>query len=70
MPFYEYKCQACGHELEALQKISDEPLKDCPECGKPELSKKLSAPSFGTDGDAISLASDSSSGSRSGGGKD
>ena len=46
MPIYEYQCQACKHELEAIQKMSDEPLKECPECGKPELRKKISAAAF------------------------
>ncbi|MFN2349048.1 MAG: FmdB family zinc ribbon protein [Thioalkalivibrio sp.] len=46
MPIYEYACEACGHRLEAIQKISDEPLKDCPECGKPALSKLISAAGF------------------------
>ncbi|MFW5452994.1 FmdB family zinc ribbon protein [Thioalkalivibrio sulfidiphilus] len=46
MPIYEYECAACGHRLEAIQKFSDEPLKDCPECGKPELSKLISAAGF------------------------
>lgn len=46
MPIYEYRCDACGHELEAMQKMSDAPLEDCPECGKPELKKQLSAAGF------------------------
>lgn len=46
MPIYEYECSACGHQLEALQKVSDAPLKKCPECGKPALRKLISAPSF------------------------
>lgn len=46
MPIYEYQCAACGHVLEALQKVSDAPLKKCPECGKPKLRKLISAPSF------------------------
>jgi putative FmdB family regulatory protein len=46
MPIYEYRCQSCGHELEKLQKISDAPLVDCPECGKPELTKLISAAGF------------------------
>lgn len=46
MPIYEYRCQACGHELEKLQKISDAPLTDCPACGKPALSKLISAAGF------------------------
>lgn len=46
MPIYEYVCQACGHELEALQAISEAPLQDCPECGQAELRKRISAPVF------------------------
>ena len=46
MPIYEYRCQSCGHELEKLQKLSDAPLVDCPACGKPTLSKLISAAGF------------------------
>lgn len=46
MPIYEYRCQACGHELEKLQKLSDAPLVDCPACGQPTLSKLISAAGF------------------------
>ena len=46
MPIYEYQCQSCGHELEKLQKMSDDPLKDCPSCEKPELKKLVSASAF------------------------
>lgn len=46
MPFYEYRCEDCGHELEAMQKMSDDPLTVCPECGKPTLIKLMSASSF------------------------
>ena len=46
MPIYEYTCASCGHELEAIQKMSDAPLVDCPECGKPELKKNVSAAGF------------------------
>lgn len=46
MPIYEYRCEACGHEMDALQKISDAPLTDCPECGAPALKKKISAAAF------------------------
>ena len=46
MPIYEYRCTACGHELEALQKLSDKPLKDCPACGRKQLSKLVSAAGF------------------------
>src|SRR4051794_2703111 len=46
MPFYEYQCQACGAQVEVMQKISDAPLKKCPECGKSRLVKLVSAPVF------------------------
>ena len=46
MPIYEYQCQACEAVVEELQKISDAPLKKCPECGKNKLEKLVSAPSF------------------------
>ena len=46
MPIYEYECEACGHSLEALQKMSDVPLQDCPDCGQSTLRRLLSAPSF------------------------
>jgi putative FmdB family regulatory protein len=46
MPFYEYQCRACGHQLEALQKVSDPVLRKCPSCGKNQLTKLVSAPVF------------------------
>jgi putative FmdB family regulatory protein len=46
MPFYEYECAACGHYHEAMQKMSDAPLKACPACGKPRLVRLISAPQF------------------------
>lgn len=46
MPIYEYQCQKCEHVLEALQKISEDPLRFCPECGAEELKRLLSAPRF------------------------
>lgn len=46
MPIYEYQCQACGHEFEAMQKISDPVLTDCPECQQPQLKKLVSAAGF------------------------
>ena len=45
MPIYEYHCEACGNDHEALQKF-DEPLTVCPECSADGLKKKVSAPSF------------------------
>ncbi len=46
MPIYEYQCTSCGHEMEKLQKISDDPLKDCPVCEKSTLQKMISAAGF------------------------
>ncbi len=46
MPIYEYRCEQCNHQLEALQKMSDDPLKKCPECGADSLIKKVSAAGF------------------------
>src|ERR1700685_3053114 len=46
MPFYEYQCKNCGHDLEAMQKINDVPLKKCPNCGKSQLQRLMSAPVF------------------------
>ncbi|MEC9408556.1 MAG: zinc ribbon domain-containing protein [Pseudomonadota bacterium] len=74
MPIYEYICRDCGHELEALQRLSDDPLSDCPACETASLQKKVSAAGFRlkgggwyeTDfksGGKRNLAGDSSSGS-------
>ena len=46
MPIYEYECARCGHYLEALQKLADKPLRECPECGKHSLKRLVSAPLF------------------------
>lgn len=46
MPIYEYQCSACGHRLEAIQRFSDAPLKECPDCGKARLKKLISAAGF------------------------
>jgi putative FmdB family regulatory protein len=46
MPFYEYQCKSCGHDLEAMQKISEPPLRKCPHCGKSQLQRLMSAPVF------------------------
>ena len=46
MPIYAYKCSACEHRFDALQKISDAPLTVCPSCGAPALAKQLTAAGF------------------------
>lgn len=46
MPIYEYRCENCEHQLEKIQKMSDDPLTDCPKCKKPALKKVISAAAF------------------------
>jgi len=46
MPIYEYRCESCGHTLDALQKVNDPHLTDCPECDETALKRLMSAPSF------------------------
>ena len=46
MPIFDYRCDACGHTFDVLQKLGAEPLKDCPECSEATLKKMLSAPAF------------------------
>ena len=46
MPIYEYECQSCGHRLEAIQKMSDAALTDCPQCNQASLQKRISAAGF------------------------
>jgi len=46
MPIYEYECNDCGHKLEVIQRLSDGPLRDCPDCGQAALKKLVSAAGF------------------------
>jgi putative FmdB family regulatory protein len=46
MPIYEYECSACAHHFDTIQKFSDEPLKDCPNCQQSSLQKVISSSSF------------------------
>ncbi len=46
MPIYEYRCEACGHQLEVIQKMSDPLLSECPHCYEEKLAKLMSAGSF------------------------
>ncbi|MHB8536096.1 MAG: FmdB family zinc ribbon protein [Sulfuricaulis sp.] len=46
MPIYEYECGSCGHRFEAIQKMSDPVLIDCPACNKAGLKKLMSAAGF------------------------
>jgi len=46
MPIYQYQCTDCGHQMEALQKMSDPKLIDCPQCDAPALKKQVTAAAF------------------------
>jgi putative FmdB family regulatory protein len=46
MPFYEYQCSSCGHHHEELQRVTDRPLRKCPDCGRGTLKRLVSAPVF------------------------
>ena len=46
MPIYAYKCDACGHAKDVLQKMSDPQLTDCPSCGQATFKKQLTAAGF------------------------
>ena len=46
MPIYAYKCESCGHAKDVLQKISDDPLTVCPQCGAPHFQKQVTAAGF------------------------
>jgi putative FmdB family regulatory protein len=46
MPLYEYKCEACGHRFEVIQKYSDAPIAVCPSCGQGPVEKLLSSPAI------------------------
>ncbi len=46
MPIYEYRCESCAHKLEKIQKMSDDMLVDCPQCGQPALKRLISAAAF------------------------
>ncbi len=46
MPIYAYRCEACGHAKDVLQKISDPVLTDCPACGVPAFKKQVTAAGF------------------------
>lgn len=46
MPIYEFECGACGHRFDRLQRLSDPDPRDCPECGRAELNRCVTAPAF------------------------
>jgi putative FmdB family regulatory protein len=46
VPIYAYRCSACGHEKEVLQKLSADPLTTCPSCNTENFSKQITAAGF------------------------
>lgn len=46
MPIYAYRCETCGFAKDVLQKMSDAPLTQCPECGKDSFRKQVTAAGF------------------------
>lgn len=46
MPIYEYRCTSCGFQNDYLQKVSEPPLTDCPECKQSTFAKQVTAAGF------------------------
>jgi len=46
MPIYAFRCEACGHGFDRLQKLSDADPRECPECGESSVKRQVTAPSF------------------------
>ena len=65
MPIYEYRCGSCSNEVEALQKVSDSPLRKCPKCGKLTMRRLMSAPAFRLKRNLVETSSSESSDSSS-----
>jgi putative FmdB family regulatory protein len=62
MPLYEYKCEACAHRFERIQKFSDPPVETCPQCGG-HVKKLLSAPAIQFKGSGFYITDYGKSGS-------
>ncbi len=69
MPIYEYRCSSCGHQNDFLQKLSEPPLTDCPECGKSTFSKQVTAAGFQLKGTGWYATDFKNKGSQGGGDK-
>ena len=46
MPIYEYLCESCGYQFEEVQKFNEQPLEECPECGKNSARRQVSISAF------------------------
>lgn len=68
MPIYEYRCGACGHEFEEWQKVSDAPVRKCPQCHKNKVERLISLSSFQLKGSGWYIT-DYGRGGHGGGGK-
>lgn len=69
MPTYDYQCGACGHRFEAFQKMSDDPITKCPECGEEQVKRLISATAFHLKGGGwykTDYASNGSAGTKNG----
>ncbi|MBU1664526.1 MAG: zinc ribbon domain-containing protein [Gammaproteobacteria bacterium] len=64
MPIYAYKCSACGHEEDVMQKMSDTPLDTCPTCGQATYAKQLTAAGFHLKGNGYYATDFKNSGSK------
>jgi putative FmdB family regulatory protein len=64
MPIYEYECLKCGHQLEVMQKMSDDPLKQCPKCKAKKLEKLISQSAFAFKGSGWYVTDYSKSGAK------
>ena len=67
MPIYAYRCSACGHAKDVLQKLSDAPLTTCPACGADAFGKQVTAAGFQLKGSGW-YVTDFRGGNSSGGG--
>lgn len=69
MPIYAYRCSACGHAQDVLQKMSDAPLSVCPECGQSTYTKQVTAAGFQLKGSGWYVTDFRNNGSSGGGAK-
>jgi putative FmdB family regulatory protein len=68
MPLYEYRCEACHHQFEKIQKFSDDPITVCPSCGKGPVVKLLSSPAIQFKGSGWYITDYAKKGDSGGGG--
>lgn len=64
MPIYAYKCSACGHADDVMQKVNDAALTTCPKCGAEQFSKQLTAAGFALKGNGYYVTDFKNSGAK------